>query len=94
MTADGRPLRESLEDYLALRRALGFRLKTARRWPVRQLARKTAAPDGHHRRRPGMGGAPAGSLSGMAVDRLAAVRGFAACLHGTDPSVQVPPPQA
>ena len=31
MTADGRPLRESLEDYLALRRALGFRLKTAGR---------------------------------------------------------------
>ena len=29
MTADGRPLRDSLEDYLALRRALGFRLKTA-----------------------------------------------------------------
>ena len=31
MTADGRPLRDSLEDYLALRRALGFRLKTAGR---------------------------------------------------------------
>jgi integrase/recombinase XerD len=29
--ADGRPLRESLEEYLALRRALGFRLKTAGR---------------------------------------------------------------
>jgi len=31
MTADGRPLRDSLEDHLALRRALGFRLKTAGR---------------------------------------------------------------
>jgi integrase/recombinase XerD len=31
MTADGRPLRDALEDYLALRRALGFRLKTAGR---------------------------------------------------------------
>ena len=31
MTAGGRPLRDSLEDYLALRRALGFRLKTAGR---------------------------------------------------------------
>ena len=31
MTADRRPLRESLEGYLALRRALGFRLKTAGR---------------------------------------------------------------
>ena len=42
MTADGRPLRDSLEDYLALRRALGFRLKTAGRLlgPVRQLARR------------------------------------------------------
>ena len=27
MTADGRPLRDSLDDYLALRRALGFRLR-------------------------------------------------------------------
>ena len=31
MTADGRLLRDALEDYLALRRALGFRLKTAGR---------------------------------------------------------------
>ena len=41
MTADGRPLRDSLEDYLALRRALGFRLKTGRpAGSVRQLARR------------------------------------------------------
>ena len=41
MTADGRPLRDSLEDYLALRRALGFRLKTAgAAGAVRQLARR------------------------------------------------------
>ena len=47
---------------------------------------------GHHRRRPGMGGAPAGASQAWQSIRLAAVRGFAAYLHGTDPSVQVPPP--
>ena len=46
MTADGRPLRDSLEDYLALRRALGFRLKHRRAAarPVRRLPRSTAVP--------------------------------------------------
>ena len=54
MTAVGRPLRDSLEDYLALRRALGFKLKTAgpAARPVRQLARRPRHQHDHHRRRP------------------------------------------
>ena len=39
-----------------------------------------------------MGGAPAGASQAWQSIRLSTVRGFAAYLHGTDPSVQVPPP--
>ena len=54
MTADGRPLRDSLEDYLALRRALGFRLKTAGRLLGQfvELPRRPRCRHDHHRRRP------------------------------------------
>jgi integrase/recombinase XerD len=38
-----------------------------------------------------MGDAPAGASQAWQSIRLAAVRGFAAYLHSTDPSVQVPP---
>ena len=39
-----------------------------------------------------MGGAPAGASQAWQSIRLSTIRGFAAYLHGTDPSVQVPPP--
>lgn len=94
MTADGRPLRDSLEDYLALRRALGFRLKTAGRLPGqfagwledRGTSTITTA-DALERAT-----LPAGASQAWQSIRLSMVRGLAACLHGTDPSVQVPPP--
>jgi integrase/recombinase XerD len=93
MTPDGRLLRDALDDYLALRRALGFRLATAGRllgqfvsWlEARGVSTITTA------------GAlewatlPAGASPAWQAIRLAAIRGFTAYLHGTDPSVQVPP---
>jgi integrase/recombinase XerD len=93
MTAVGRPLRETLEDYLALRRALGFRLKTAGRllgqfvsWLEARGASTITTEDALE-----WAVLPAGASPAWQAIRLAAVRGFAACLHGTDPSVQVPP---
>ena len=93
MTADGRPLRDSLEDYLALRRALGFRLKTA----GRLLGQFVSWLEDHGTGTITTAGAlewatlPAGASPAWQSIRLAAVRGFAAYLHGTGPSVQVPP---
>ncbi len=93
MTADGRALRAALEDYLALRRALGFRLKTAGRllgqftsWLETRGTGTITTADALE-----WATLPAGASQAWQSIRLAAVRGFAACLHGTDPSVQVPP---
>ena len=94
MTADGRPLRDSLEDYLALRRALGFRLKTAGRlldqfvsWLDDRGSDTITTEDAL-----AWAVLPPGASQAWQSIRLSMVRGFAAYLHGTDPSVQVPPP--
>jgi integrase/recombinase XerD len=93
MTAVGRPLRDSLGDYLALRRALGFRLKTTGRllgqfvrWLEDRGTSTITTEDALE-----WAVLPAGASPAWQAIRLAAVRGFAAYLHGTDPSVQVPP---
>ncbi len=93
MTADGRPLRDSLEDYLALRRALGFRLKTAGRlldqfvsWLDDRGSDTITTEDAL-----AWAVLPPGASQAWQSIRLSTVRGFAAYLHGTDPSVQVPP---
>src|SRR2546429_7368784 len=93
MTADGRRLRDSLEDYLALRRALGFRLKTAGRLLGQFVGYLEDRGAGTITTEDALAWAvlpPAASPAWQAI-RLAAVRGFAAYLHGTDPSAQVPP---
>ena len=94
MMADGRPLRGALEDYLALRRALGFRLKTAGRllgqfvsWLEDRGASTITTADALE-----WATLPDGASQAWQSIRLSMVRGFAAYLHGTDPSVQVPPP--
>jgi integrase/recombinase XerD len=94
MTADGRPLRDSLEDYLALRRALGFRLATAGRlldqfvsWLDDRGSDTITTEDAL-----AWAVLPPGASQAWQSIRLSMVRGFAAYLHGTDPSVQVPPP--
>lgn len=93
MTADRRPLRESLEDYLALRRALGFRLKTAGRLLGQFVGYLEDRGAGTITTEDALAWAvlPPGASPAWQAIRLAAVRGFAAYLHGTDPSVQVPP---
>ncbi len=93
MTAGGRPLRDALEDYLALRRALGFRLKTAGRLLGQFVSYLEARSSETITTQDALAWAvlPPGASQAWQSIRLAAVRGFAACLHGTDPSVQVPP---
>ena len=93
MRAAGRPLRDALDDYLALRRALGFRLATAGlllgqfvSWLEARGASTITTADALE-----WATLPAGASPAWQAIRLAAVRGFAAYLHGTDPSVQVPP---
>jgi integrase len=91
---NGEPsLREALDDYLTLRRALGFKLHNVARLlgqfvdylseqhvPVltTQIALTWAL-------------LPVGASSNWRAIRLSAVRGFAAYLHAIDPNVEVPP---
>jgi integrase len=93
MTADRRPLRDSLKDCLALRRALGFRLKTAGRLLGQFVSWLEDRGTGTITTEDAVAWAvlPPGASPAWQSIRLAAVRGFAAYLHGTDPSVQVPP---
>jgi integrase/recombinase XerD len=93
MTVPERSLRDALEDYLALRRALGFRLAA----PARLLGQFVSYLEARNVSTITIADAlawavlPAGASPAWHAIRLSAVRGFAACLHGTDPSVQVPP---
>jgi integrase/recombinase XerD len=94
MTAGRRPLRDALEDYLALRRALGFQLKAAGRmlgqfvsWLEDRGTTAITTADALE-----WATLPPGAAQSWQSIRLSMVRGFAAYLHGTDPSVQVPPP--
>jgi integrase/recombinase XerD len=93
MTARGRRLRDALEDYLALRRALGFKLAS----PARLLGQFVGYLEARGTSTITIADAlawavlPAGASPAWQAIRLGAVRGFAAYLHGTDPSVQVPP---
>jgi ketosteroid isomerase-like protein len=93
MTTASSPLREALEGYLALRRALGFRLAA----PARLLGQFVGYLEARGTSTITISDAlawaalPAGASPAWQAIRLSAVRGFAAYLHGTDPSVQVPP---
>ena len=93
MTVPERSLREALADYLALRRALGFKLTA----PARLLGQFTGYLEARGATTITIADAlawavlPAGTSPAWQAIRLGAVRGFAACLHGTDPSVQGPP---
>ena len=87
------PLRTELADYLALRRALGYRLARPAKLLVQfldyldQAGQSTitvaAALDWARR--------PASGNSNWWSYRLSAVRGFATYLHGLDPRNDVPP---
>jgi integrase/recombinase XerD len=91
MTGPG--LREALLQYLALRRALGFKLKTTGRLLGQfvdhidaQGATTLTVTDAL-----AWATLPVGASSTWHAIRLSMVRGFAAYLHGLDPTVAVPP---
>ena len=86
-------LAQALDDYLTLRRALGFKLHNVARLlgqfvdylsdhdvqvPTTQIALTWAT-------------LPTGAAPNWRAIRLSAVRGFTAYLHALDPSVEVPP---
>ncbi|OHV63449.1 tyrosine-type recombinase/integrase [Pseudofrankia sp. BMG5.36] len=87
------PLRQALADYLALRRTLGFELRTA----GRLLGQFVDYLDDHGVQTPTIDHAvawanlPDGASRAWRAIRLSAVRGFATYLHGLDPTVAVPP---
>jgi integrase len=88
------PLRDALKDYLALRRALGFKLTSAGRLLgqfVDYLEEKgtiTITVDDALT----WASLPQGTSTHWRAIRLSVVRGFATYLRGTDPTVVVPPP--
>ncbi|MBC7273021.1 tyrosine-type recombinase/integrase [Streptomyces albogriseolus] len=85
-------LRAHLDDYLALRRALGFKLHNA----GRLLGQFVDYLDEHGLHTPTIDSAlawatlPTGASTSWRAIRLSAVRGFAAYLHSIDPRVEVP----
>ncbi len=88
------PLRDQLADYLALRRALGYRLAR----PEKLLNQFLDHLDRAGESRVTVAGAldwarlPANGGSNWWAYRLAAVRGFATYLHAVDPVHEVPAP--
>jgi integrase/recombinase XerD len=92
MTTPRPPLRQALADYLALRRATGFRLANAGRLlgqfvdHLEQRGVDTITTD----HALDWATLPAGKSMHWQAIRLSAVRGFAAYLHSLDPSVEVP----
>jgi integrase len=87
------PLRQALADYLALRRTLGFRLRTV----GRILGQFVDYLDDNGVHTPTIDHAvawanlPDGASTAWRAIRLSAVRGFGAYLHSLDETVAVPP---
>jgi integrase len=86
-------LREALDQYLSLRRALGFKLKATGRllgqfvdYLDAQRATTLTVADALAWAR-----LPVGASTTWHAIRLSMVRGFAVYLHGLDPTVAVPP---
>jgi integrase len=88
------PLRDQLADYLALRRALGYRMAR----PEKLLNQFLGYLEHHDASRITVTGAldwarlPANGDSNWWAYRLSAVRGFATYLHALDPAHEVPAP--
>lgn len=86
-------LRQAAEDYLALRRSMGFTLTVPGR-QVQQFADHLDTLDATHVTidlAVAWATRPAGTAPYYQWLRLSAVRGFAGYLHGIDPAHQVPP---
>lgn len=87
------PLRRALVDYLAMRRALGYRLVRAEALLGQFLTFVEARGETHLRRATAVAWAtaPTGDRpSGWATQRLSLVRGFATYLHTLDPATEIP----
>jgi integrase len=88
------PLRDQLADYLALRRALGYRLVRPEKLLGQFLDHVDSCGEATITVSNALDWArlPAGGDSNWWAYRLSVVRGFASYLHGLDPAHQVPPP--
>lgn len=87
------PWRHALSEYLAMRRALGYRLVRAETLLGQFLSYVEARGDRHLRTETAVAWAtePTGDQpSGWATQRLSLVRGFATYLHTRDPLTEVP----
>jgi integrase/recombinase XerD len=87
------PLARALDDYLSIRRAMGFKLKNAGGLLAQFVAYldETGADTVTTDRAVSWAILPQGVDSGWWGRRLSAVRGFAAYLHTIDPATEVPP---
>ena len=88
------PLRHALVDYLAVRRALGYKLERAEKLLAQfltYLEDRGEHARARHRRRPWPGRrCPRALIASWASHRLSVVRRFAAHLHAIDPATEVP----
>ena len=88
------PLRQALADYLAVRRALGYKLQRAEKLLAQFLTYVEDHGETHVTRRrrcwPGRR-CPRSADRGWASYRLSVVRRFAVHLHAIDPATEVPP---
>jgi integrase len=93
MTGHRPPLRDALADYLSLRRALGFRLASASRLLGQFVGYLEAHSADTVTTEHALAWAtqPAGASVHWQAIRLSVIRGFAAYLHGLDPSAEVIP---
>lgn len=83
-----------VDDYLRLRRALGFKLERAGQWLHQFAAYLQAVGEEKLTSAAALAwaGQPAPALSNRPAARLGVVRRFAIYLHTIDPATQVPPP--
>ena len=87
-------LRQALADYLATRRALGYRLARAEKLLAQFLTYLEDRGETHLRTETALAWAtlPAGKdPRGWWASRLTVVRGFAIFVHTIDPATEIPP---
>lgn len=87
------PLRQVLLDYLAVRRALGFKLKTSEKLLAQFVTFVEERGEPHLRITTMVAWAtlPADAHPHWLSRRLSVVRGFASHVHALDPATEVPP---
>ena len=87
------PLRQALSDYLAVRRALGYKLERAEKLLAQFLSYVEHRGEEHLRIATMVAWAtlPVGADRSWSSQRLSVVRGFASHMHAIDPATEVPP---